>query len=260
MHLLVRTPEQLEAALRLRPPASRSTIWISTAAALGGTREGRRYSRARGQSARAEAGRGADRELPEEPGLPDSGARHRHSAHALNAQAGHPFLIGDFSLNAANSLSAAEYLRAASRGSRPTHDLNAAQIADLARSCGADRFEAIAYQHLPVFHTEHCVFCRFLSTAPAIAIAAARARSIAWNCATSRGGRTRFWPTSVAATRSSAPKRRRPASIWPCGWRRGFAISSGVRARDGRRANAGDARLPVGAGGAGPHSRTCSVS
>ena len=22
----------------------------------------------------------------------------------------------------------------------------------------------IAYQHLPVFHTEHCVFCRFLST------------------------------------------------------------------------------------------------
>jgi putative protease len=24
--------------------------------------------------------------------------------------------------------------------------------------------EAVAYQHLPVFHTEHCVFCRFLST------------------------------------------------------------------------------------------------
>ena len=24
--------------------------------------------------------------------------------------------------------------------------------------------EAIVYQHLPVFHTEHCVFCRFLST------------------------------------------------------------------------------------------------
>ena len=46
----------------------------------------------------------------------------------------------------------------------PTHDLNAAQIADLARTAGADRIEAIAYQHLPVFHTEHCVFCRFLST------------------------------------------------------------------------------------------------
>jgi putative protease len=24
--------------------------------------------------------------------------------------------------------------------------------------------EAVAYQHLPVFHTEHCVFCRFLSS------------------------------------------------------------------------------------------------
>ena len=29
---------------------------------------------------------------------------------------------------------------------------------------GRERFEVIAYQHLPVFHTEHCVFCRFLST------------------------------------------------------------------------------------------------
>jgi putative protease len=46
----------------------------------------------------------------------------------------------------------------------PTHDLNAAQVADLARAVGGDRIEAILYQHLPVFHTEHCVFCRFLST------------------------------------------------------------------------------------------------
>ena len=49
----------------------------------------------------------------------------------------------------------------ASSGLTPTHDLNAAQIADLARSAGGGRIEAIAYQHLPVFHTEHCVFCRF---------------------------------------------------------------------------------------------------
>jgi putative protease len=45
----------------------------------------------------------------------------------------------------------------------PTHDLNGAQVADLARDAGAGRIEAMAYQHLPVFHTEHCVFCRFLS-------------------------------------------------------------------------------------------------
>ena len=33
-----------------------------------------------------------------------------------------------------------------------------------ARRRRGPRFEVIAYQHLPVFHTEHCVFCRFLST------------------------------------------------------------------------------------------------
>ena len=27
-----------------------------------------------------------------------------------------------------------------------------------------DRVEAVVFHHLPVFHTEHCVFCRFLST------------------------------------------------------------------------------------------------
>jgi hypothetical protein len=28
----------------------------------------------------------------------------------------------------------------------------------------AARLEAIVHQHLPIFHTEHCVFCRFLSS------------------------------------------------------------------------------------------------
>src|SRR6202041_1216374 len=71
---------------------------------------------------------------------------------------------GDFSLNTANSITAAEYLARGLSRLTPGHDLNAAQITDLALGCGADRFEVIAYQHLPVFHTEHCVFCRFLST------------------------------------------------------------------------------------------------
>jgi hypothetical protein len=30
--------------------------------------------------------------------------------------------------------------------------------------CRAAQLEAIVHQHLPIFHTEHCVFCRFLST------------------------------------------------------------------------------------------------
>jgi putative protease len=74
-----------------------------------------------------------------------------------------PALIGDFSLNAANVLTAAAYLGLGLARLTPTHDLNAAQVADLARTLGPEQVEVIAYQHLPVFHTEHCVFCRFLS-------------------------------------------------------------------------------------------------
>ena len=73
-------------------------------------------------------------------------------------------MTGDFSLNAANAITACEFLNRGLDRITPTHDLNAAQIADLARRTGPAKIEAIVYQHLPVFHTEHCVFCRFLST------------------------------------------------------------------------------------------------
>jgi putative protease len=73
-------------------------------------------------------------------------------------------LTGDFSLNAANSITAAAILQRGLLRITPTHDLNAEQITALAGQIGGGCIEAIAYQHLPVFHTEHCVFCRFLST------------------------------------------------------------------------------------------------
>lgn len=73
-------------------------------------------------------------------------------------------LIGDFSLNAANLLASELFLRFGLERLTPTHDLNAAQITTLAQDLGASSLEVIAFQHLPIFHTEHCVFCRFLST------------------------------------------------------------------------------------------------
>jgi putative protease len=76
----------------------------------------------------------------------------------------HQPLTGDFSLNAANSVTAELLLAAGLDRITPTHDLNAAQVAALAEQLGGEAVEAIVYQHLPVFHTEHCVFCRFLST------------------------------------------------------------------------------------------------
>ena len=73
-------------------------------------------------------------------------------------------LTGDFSLNTANSQTALAYLELGCQRLTPTHDLNARQIAALGRDIGAHRLEVTLYHHLPVFHTEHCVFCRFLST------------------------------------------------------------------------------------------------
>lgn len=75
-------------------------------------------------------------------------------------------LIGDFSLNAANAVTAAFFLGVGLDRLTPSHDLSAQQICQLAKRLGPERaakLEVVAHQHLPIFHTEHCVFCRFLS-------------------------------------------------------------------------------------------------
>jgi len=103
-----------------------------------------------------------------------------------------PSLRGDFSLNFANALSAAHLLDTCSLDAlTPAHDLNADQLAALQMQLtalnheddnddesvqsdgsssssskgqgGGGLLEVVVHQHLPVFHTEHCVFCRFLS-------------------------------------------------------------------------------------------------
>ena len=77
-----------------------------------------------------------------------------------------PELHGDFSLNAVNAISAGSFLANGLSRLTPGHDLSGKQIANLAKALGpqaASKLEVIAHMHLPVFHTEHCVFCRFLS-------------------------------------------------------------------------------------------------
>lgn len=69
-------------------------------------------------------------------------------------------------MNAANSIAADIFLDAGISRLTPTHDLNANQIAELASNLSEEKrnlLEPIIHQHLPIFHTEHCVFCRFLS-------------------------------------------------------------------------------------------------
>jgi U32 family peptidase len=162
-HLLVRTPEQLEAAVDLRP-ASITLDYLD----LYGLRPSLEHIRAAGLQPRVASPRVLK---PGEERIADfllscSCPILVRSAGLLNALRGraHAALIGDFSLNAANAISALELLAQGLSILTPTHDLNAAQVASLARYAGANRVEAVVFHHLPVFHTEHCVFCRFLST------------------------------------------------------------------------------------------------
>ena len=74
-----------------------------------------------------------------------------------------PELHGDFSLNAANWRSFQLYLDMGLTRITPTYDLNAQQIQELTNVFDSSHIEVVAFHHLPVFHTEHCVFCRFLS-------------------------------------------------------------------------------------------------
>jgi putative protease len=163
LHLLVRTPGQLDAAIVLRP-ASITLDYLD----LYGLKPSLERVRAAGLSPRVAAPRvlkpGEERivDFLLSCGCPIL-VRSTGLLHALRERA-HPELTGDFSLNAANALTAAELFSLGLAFLTPTHDLNAAQVADLAREAGGDRMEAIVYQHLPVFHTEHCVFCRFLSS------------------------------------------------------------------------------------------------
>jgi len=80
-----------------------------------------------------------------------------------NPQQRHPELIGDFSLNIANHKTAALFLDSGLSRVTPSYDLNIQQMVDLLRVADTSRLEVVIHQHLPMFHTEHCVYCTFLS-------------------------------------------------------------------------------------------------
>lgn len=72
-------------------------------------------------------------------------------------------MIGDFSLNVANPLSVKLWQDFGMQLSTVSYDLNGGQLADLLRSGCGPALELTMHQHIPMFHTEHCVFCSFLS-------------------------------------------------------------------------------------------------
>nr|WP_129726206.1 U32 family peptidase [Ectobacillus funiculus] len=72
-------------------------------------------------------------------------------------------LIGDFSLNIANHKAVEMFLERGLERVTPSYDLNIQQMMDMLAVAKTDQMEMVIHQHLPMFHTEHCVYCTFLS-------------------------------------------------------------------------------------------------
>lgn len=72
-------------------------------------------------------------------------------------------LVGDFSLNVANELTADLFLREGLERLVPSYDLNWEQLAAMLGRVHGGRFEVVVHQHIPMFHMEHCVFAATLS-------------------------------------------------------------------------------------------------
>jgi putative protease len=84
------------------------------------------------------------------------GAIEYFKTHALGLE-----LVGDFSLNAANSLTAQYLLDKGLSAITPSYDLNIERLIKMARA--TSKLEVTLYQYMPSFHMEHCVFAAFLS-------------------------------------------------------------------------------------------------
>jgi putative protease len=72
-------------------------------------------------------------------------------------------LIGDYSLNIANELTAGIFTDAGLARITPSYDLNWKQMSAMFNRFATDRFEVVMHQHMPMFHMEHCVFAHTLS-------------------------------------------------------------------------------------------------
>jgi putative protease len=92
----------------------------------------------------------------------------------MHEEAPHIPLIADYALNVANELTAALIAAHGVIRMTPSYDLNWAQmqafyrqIASLrgaAGRVGMDLIETVVHQHMPMFHMEHCVFAATMST------------------------------------------------------------------------------------------------
>src|SRR5262249_23387743 len=71
--------------------------------------------------------------------------------------------IGDFSLNVTNRITAAEVLGRGLAAFTPSFDLDAAQLALLAKTSFGPWMEVVLHHPMALFHMEHCAIAALLS-------------------------------------------------------------------------------------------------
>jgi U32 family peptidase len=72
-------------------------------------------------------------------------------------------IVGDFSLNVTNELSAAFFMHEGLARVTASYDCNREQLLTLVAAIPPAWLEVVIHQHMPMFHMEHCVFCAVLS-------------------------------------------------------------------------------------------------
>jgi putative protease len=72
-------------------------------------------------------------------------------------------MVGDFSLNVTNELSAEFFIDAGLSRVTASYDLDREQLMALVAAAPPEWLEVVIHQRMPMFHMEHCVFCAVLS-------------------------------------------------------------------------------------------------
>ena len=68
-------------------------------------------------------------------------------------------MIADASLGASNAWTVAVLRELGARRVTAAYDVDRSRLLELAEQSRPDVLEVVLYQHLPMFHTEHCVCC-----------------------------------------------------------------------------------------------------
>ncbi len=169
LHLLVRTIDQLDAVLALDADAKPATIYCDF-------EDVRRYKLAveKCNAAKMPVALATMRIVkPHEDGWlqqildcqPDAIlVRNLASLAFYRERAPSLPLIGDYALNIANELTAANFAEQNLLRMVPSYDLNWRQLSAMLSRSNPAQFECVIHQHMPMFHMEHCVFAHTLST------------------------------------------------------------------------------------------------